>query len=83
MKVLDGRNSNVIPQVIELDSFLITEKWIDSNANIYCLQLNGKFVPCVSANDKNYKYILCAEYKTQAGFKKWLNRHYPQAIKEV
>lgn len=83
MNVLDGRNSNAIPKVIEISSFIITDKWTYNNENIYCLQLDGMFVPCVSTNEKRYKYVLCAAYKTQNGFNNWLKKHYPNAIKEV
>lgn len=80
MKVLDGRNSHKAPEIIEISSFITTGKWTIDGKNIYCLQLDGGFVPCVSDND--YRYILCAEYKTQKGFENWLKRHYPYAKKE-
>lgn len=83
MKVLDGRNSNKVPEIIEISEFIITSKWIDGTENIYCLQLNNEFVPCVSSNDKRYKYVLCASYKTQRGFNNWLKKQYPNAKKEA
>lgn len=84
MKVLDGRNSNKAPEVIEISSFIITGKWVTFYGNkIYCLQLGGMFVSCVSCNNKNYKYVLCAEHKTQRGFDNWLNKYYPNVKKEA
>lgn len=83
MKVLDGRNSNKAPEIIEISSFIITGKWTTETENIYCLQLDDWFVPCVSSNNKGYKYVLCAEYKIQRGFDNWLKKHYPNAIKEA
>lgn len=84
MKVLDGRNSNKAPKIIEISSFITMGKWTNTNdgENIYCLQLDNKFVPCVSSNNNRYKYILCAEYKTKKGFEKWLEKHFPLARKE-
>lgn len=84
MKVLDGRNSDEAPEIIEISSFIITGKWITFDGDkIYCLQLDDMLVPCVSSNNKNYKYVLCAEYKTQKGFDIWLRKHYPNAKKEA
>lgn len=85
MKVLDGRDSNKVPKIIEISEFIITDKWTDEseNKNIYCLQLDGKFVPCVSDNSKRYKYVLCAAYKTRKGVEKWVARFHEHAKKEA
>ena len=90
MKVLDGRNAHKVPETIEISEFIIAGKWLNGTKPIYCLQLDGKFIPCTpneplfacDYSTDRYKYILCAEYKTMRGFNNWLKRTYPYAIKE-
>ena len=82
MKVLDGRNSNKVPKVIELGEFIVSAKYIEDDTCIYSLLLDGFIVPCVSARkNDSYKYCLCGNYKTQRGFDNWLKRQYGRAVK--
>ena len=83
LSALDGRNPNAVPQVIELGSFIIASKWIAEDAdgfhNVYDLLLDGMHVACVSTPSKEYRYTLCAAYKTESGFINWLARTYTHA----
>lgn len=80
MYVLDARANLFAPKAIELSSFITTGKWYHAETEryIYCLQLDGKFVSCVShlKERKPYQYTLCGEYDTQEDFMEWLNKIY-------
>jgi len=77
MTVLDGRNSNKIPTIVQISEEAIIEK-VDATyngKNVFCVMLDNCFVPCVEDNGYGrYNYILCAAYKTRNGFNKWVNR---------
>ena len=76
MTVLDGRNSNKIPEIVQISEKAIVEKVSTYNGkNVFCVILDNCFVPCVE--DKGYgkyDYVLCAAYKTRNGFDKWIMR---------
>ena len=73
MTVLDGRNSNKVPEIIQISEDTIFEK---INEEVFCLMMDNCFVPCVKAHTSygEYDYILCAAYKTHNGFDRWYNR---------
>lgn len=82
MKVLDGRKANKVPEIIEISDINILGEWFDYNAykRIYCVEIDGRFVPCVLDKGKGFEAILCAEYKTRKGFERWLARFYEYAM---
>ena len=74
MTVLDGRNSNKVPEIIQISKDTIFEK---INEEVFCLLIDGCYVPCVKndgMHSDKYEYILCAAYKTRNGFNKWYER---------
>lgn len=79
MTVLDGRNSNRVPEIIQISDYKVFETRLITNENVQCLIINDCYVPCVK-NDgmysDKYEYILCAAYKTYHGFANWYKRQY-------
>ena len=73
MTVLDGRNPNKVPEIIQISEDTIFEK---INDKVFCLIIDNCFVPCVKDHTPYgaYDYILCAAYKTRNGFNKWFER---------
>lgn len=87
MRVLDGRNSNKVPKIIESD-FVIRDAWIDDDVTIFCLEKDGEYIPCVVKDNtlipshlKDYDGVLCASYKTIKGVENWVCRFYERAKK--
>lgn len=81
IKVLDGRNSNVIPTIITIDNADVIFKYkafcAYNNHNIICAKINNNFVILVSASLENgYDYVLSKSYKSIRLVNKWIIKHY-------
>lgn len=85
LRVLDGRNSYEIPKITTIVDYEIVDKFVDkydSGATIYCLMIDGRYVPAVNTtHSPNYDWILSSSYTTHNGFLRWLKHFYPHAVK--
>ena len=88
MKVLDGRNANKVPNIIDIDNFkslnivgAYTVPTINGQDNIFCINLNNEFIIMTASLLPNIEYILCKSYSKIGMFDKWVKRYYTNAQK--
>lgn len=88
MKVLDGRNANKVPNIIDIDDFkslnivgAYVAPTINGRINIFCIKLNNKFVIMTTTSLPDVNYIFCKSYSRIGMFDKWVKRHYSDARK--
>lgn len=88
MKVLDGRNANKIPNIIDIDDFkslnivgAYIAPTINGRINIFCIKLNNEFIIMTATSLPDVSYIFCKSYSRIGMFNKWVKRHYSDARK--
>lgn len=85
IKIIDGRNAHAVPKKTTITNTAFTQGLctmlydIQTRTTIYCVKLDGKYVPCTCVEGDEYR-TLCGAYKTADGFNKWVKRTYPFAI---
>jgi hypothetical protein len=89
MRILNGLKLHNIPFFMSVEEFTALGMTVkakydiqngDYHGNAYLFEHDGKLI---AASDTCCNtLVLCAEYKTERGFKNWLNRHH-QFIREV
>lgn len=69
VEVVDGRDAHKVPE----------RNWVIDDAvkgneqrKVFCIKMGGKYIGCANINGRIY---LCAEYKTENGVRRWMEKN--------